>query len=53
MDSYLEFALKIQCVLPAFSMHLQREFEKYKNVGGRVPAEENNEIQPHSAKNGA
>ena len=33
---YLEFALKIQCVLPAFSMRFQREFDKYKNVGGRV-----------------
>ena len=30
--------LKIQCVLPAFSMRfqLQREFDKYKNMGGRV-----------------
>ena len=35
---YLEFALKIQCVLPAFSMRFQREFDKYKNVGGRVGA---------------
>ena len=33
---YLEFTLKIQCVLPAFSMRCQREFDKYKNVGGRV-----------------
>ena len=27
---YLEFALKIQCVLPAFSMRFQREFDQYK-----------------------
>ena len=35
-EGYLEFALKIQCVLPAFSMRFQREFDKYKNVGDRV-----------------
>ena len=32
----MEFALKIQCVLPAFSIRFQREFDKYKNVDGRV-----------------
>ena len=32
----MEFALKIQCVLPAFLMRFQREFDKYENVGGRV-----------------
>ena len=37
---YLELALKIQCVLPAFSMRFQREFDKYKNVGGRVVDQE-------------
>ena len=36
INDYLEFALKTQCVLPAFSMRFQREFDKYKNVGGRV-----------------
>ena len=35
---YSELALKIQCVLPAFSMRFQRDFDKYKNVGGRVRA---------------
>ena len=34
----MEFALKIQCVLSAFSMRFQRAFDKYKNVGvGFVP----------------
>ena len=32
----LEFALKIQCVLLAFAMRFQREFDKNKNVGGRL-----------------
>ena len=36
-----EFALKIQCVLPAFLMRLQREFDKCKNVGGRVAGKKN------------
>ena len=40
---YLEFALKIQCVLPAFSMRFQREFDKYKNVGGSVAFKTDNE----------
>ena len=35
-DWLFGIALKVQCVLPAFSMRFQREFDKYKNVGGRV-----------------
>ena len=32
----MEYALKIQCVLPAFSMRFQREFDRYNNVSDRV-----------------
>ena len=34
------FAMKIQCALPSFSMRFQREFDKYKNVSGRVAIRE-------------
>ena len=38
-----------KCVLPAFSMRFQRDFYKYKNVGGRVSSQAKLYLRAHTS----